>query len=299
MDKLEAFRIFTRVAELSSFTKAAESLGMPKASISTYLQQLESLMGVRLLHRTTRRVEMTQDGMIFYDRCKDILFDIEEAESLFQGEAKQVAGRVRIDMPNGIAKSLIVPRLSEFLDKHPKVEIELSSTDRRVDLIREGFDCVIRVGELTDSGLMVRSLGKLTLVNCASRKYLKKKGIPQQTKDLEKHELVHYAANLGAKPEGFEYFDGERPRNVRMNGRVTVNNSEAYLSACLAGHGIIQTPLVAVKSHFLKKELIEILPRYRAEPMPVSLIFPHRRNLARRVQLLMAWIEAKMKGYIV
>jgi DNA-binding transcriptional LysR family regulator len=299
MDKIEAFKVFTRVAELSSFTKAAESLGMPKASISTYVQQLESAMGARLLQRTTRRVEMTQDGMIFYERCKDILSDLEEAESLFQGDSRQVAGRVRIDMPSGFAKNLIVPRLSEFLDQHPKVEVELSSTDRKVDLIREGFDCVIRVGTLTDSGLIAKSLGKLTLVNCAGPQYLKQRGIPKQLEDLKKHQLVHYVPTLGARPDGFEYFDGEKFRNVKMAGRVTVNNSDAYLSACLAGYGIIQVPLVAAKDHFQEKELIEVLPKYRAEPMPVSLIFPHRRNLARRVQVLLTWVEEKMKTYVI
>lgn len=298
MDKLEAFRVFAKVAELSSFTKAAEALGLPKASISTYVQQLESALGTRLLQRTTRRVEVTQDGLIFFDRCKDILSDVEETESLFQKESVQVAGRLRIDMPSGIAKNLVVPSLFEFLERHPKIEIELSSTDRKVDLIREGFDCVIRVGTLADSGLIARPLGKMVLVNSASPKYIKEKGMPRKLEDLETHGLIHYVPNLGSKPEGFEYWDGTKYRNFKMGGRVTVNNSDAYLSACLAGYGIIQVPHVAVRDHFKNKELVEVLPKLRAEPMPVSLIYPHRRNLAKRVQVFLTWIEQKMKAYL-
>lgn len=298
MNKLEAFKIFIRVAELQSFSKAAETLGLPKASISTYVQQLESSLNTRLLHRTTRRVELTQDGSVFFERCKDLIADVEEVESLFQVDTTQVRGRLRLDMPTGVAKNLVIPKLSDFLKEHPALEIELSSTDRKVDLIREGFDCVIRVGLQADSGLIMRNLGQLTLVNCASKKYLERKGVPKKIEDLIAHDAIHYVSTLGAKPEGFEYFDGEKYRNQKMNGQITVNNSEAYLASCLAGHGVIQVPLVAVRDLLQKGTLVEILPKFRAEPMPVSLVYPHRRNLARRVQLLITWLEKIMREYV-
>ncbi|MEK2643961.1 LysR family transcriptional regulator [Bdellovibrio sp. BCCA] len=298
MDRFNSMQIFVRVAELESFTKAAESLSVPKATVSTNIQQLESSLGVRLLHRTTRKVQMTQDGLSFYERCKDLLADVEETESMFRKNSGSVTGRIRVDMGVGIARSLVLPRMPEFMDKYPNVEIEFSCSDRRVDLIREGFDCVIRVGHLNDSGLIARPLGKLTLINCASPTYLEKNGRPKKLEDLTNHKLIHYVPILGSKPDGFEYFDGEKYRTIKMKGSVAVNNTDAYTSACLAGMGIIQVPVVGVKSLLKEEKLIEVLPKLRAEPMPVSLVYPHRRNLAKRVQLFMDWVQGLMNDYV-
>ncbi|MBI3896983.1 MAG: LysR family transcriptional regulator [Gammaproteobacteria bacterium] len=298
MDRLDAMRIFVQVAELASFTRAAEVLGMPKANVSTAVQQLEAQLGARLLHRTTRKVQTTQDGMAFYERCRDLLADVGDIESMFQRGAAHVTGRIRVDMSSGIAKNLVIPKLPEFLARHPGIEVELSSIDRRVDLVHEGFDCVIRVGKLADSGLIAKRLGQFTIINCASPKYLKQYGRPRKLGDLENHRLIHYVPILGTKPDGFEHFDGQRYATVEMQGVVTVNNSDAYLAGCLAELGIIQVPSVGVKSHLKDRRLIEILPKYRAEPMPVSLVYPHRRNVARRVQLFMAWIEQIMTTYV-
>ena len=190
MDRLDAMRIFTQVADLASFSRAAESLELPKASISTAIQRLETQLGTRLLHRTTRKVRMTQDGLAFYERCKDLLADVDDIESMFGRGSAQVAGRIRVDMPGGVARHLIVPKLPEFLANYPDIEIELSSTDRLVDLIHEGFDCVIRVGTLADSGLVARSLGQLSIVNCASPAYLRQYGRPQTLGDLARHRLI-------------------------------------------------------------------------------------------------------------
>jgi DNA-binding transcriptional LysR family regulator len=158
MNRLDAMQIFARVAELASFTRAAESLGLPKASASNAVQQLESALGARLLHRTTRKVQLTQDGQAFYERSKDLLADMDELQSMFQQGEQALRGRLRVDMPSGIARAYIVPRLPKFLQAHPQIELELSSTDRRVDLVREGFDCVVRVGALGDANLIARPL---------------------------------------------------------------------------------------------------------------------------------------------
>lgn len=297
MDKFDSMRIFIRVAEMASFTKAAESLGMPKASVSTSVQTLESALGTRLLHRTTRKVQMSQDGLTFYERCKDLLAEVDDVETMFQKNAALIKGRIRVDMPVGFARDLVVPNLPGFLQEFPAIEIELSCTDRKVDVIREGFDCVLRVGLNTDSSLIARKLGSLTLVNCASNAYLKKHGVPKRLNDLTEHQFIHYVSTLGAKPDGFEYFDGEKYRTVKSAGRVIVNNADAYLSSCLAGLGIIQVPLVGAKAHLKAGTLIEVLPKFRAEPMPVSLLYPHRRQLARRVQWFMDWMEKLLLEY--
>ncbi len=298
MNRLEAMQIFVRVAELASFTRAAESLGLPKASISTQVQQLESLLGTRLLHRTTRRVQLTLDGQIFYERSKDLLADVDELEGLFQQGATNLTGRLRIDMPSAMAKNRILPRLPEFLAQHPQLQLEISSTDRRVDLIREGFDCVIRVGKLTDSSLIARRLGTLELLNYASPAYLERFGVPQSLDDLSRHHLVHYTPTLGAKSGGFEFVQNNEHKTIAMQGNITVNNSDAYQAACLAGFGIAQIPRIGAQEYVAQGRLVELLTNHRAEPMPVSLLYPNRRNLVRRVQVFMDWVSAQMRGYI-
>lgn len=290
MDRLHSMQIFIRVAELSSFTKAADSLGLPKASISAYVQQLEAQVGTRLLHRTTRNVQLTQDGMMFYERCKDLLNDVEETESMFQGKAN-LSGRIRVDMPIRMGKDLIIPRLPDFLKMYPNIELEISSTDRRVDVIQEGFDCVIRVGNLSDSSLIARKLGEYKIVNCVSPAYIKKYGKPKNLDELSRHYLVHYSPVLGSRPFGFEYQEEGKYKTLKMKGMITVNNSEAYQSACYAGFGIIQVPEIGVREAFKKKELIEVLSHLKAEPMPVHIVYPHRRNQPRRVQVFMDWIS--------
>jgi DNA-binding transcriptional LysR family regulator len=168
MKSIDAMQVFVRVAELTSFTQAADSLGVPKASATTAVQQLEAELGTQLLHRTTRRVQMTQDGRQFYERCKDLLSDLDELQTMFQRSPHTLSGRLRVDMPNGVARHLVMPKLPEFLRAHPQLELELSSTDRRVDVIREGFDCVVRVGNVAESSLIARPLGAFEILSCAS-----------------------------------------------------------------------------------------------------------------------------------
>jgi len=298
MNKLEAMQIFARVAELASFTKAADSLGMPKASMSTAVQQLETLLGTRLLHRTTRKVQMTQDGLAFYERCKDLLADMDELQTMFLQGPQALRGRLRVDMPSGVARNFIVPRLPEFLLEHPQVEIELSSTDRKVDLIREGFDCVLRVGALEDSALIARPLGQFRIVTCASAAYIEAHGEPKSLDDLSRHQLIHYVSTLGAKSPGWEYFDGTRYVSLPMSGAITVNSAETYQATCLAGLGLIQVPAIAVRALIEQGSLVEVLPQYKAEPMPVSLLYAHRRNLSKRVQVFMAWMAEMLVPYL-
>ena len=249
MDKLDAMQVFVRVAELASFTQAADSLGLPKGSISNAVSQLETRLGARLLHRTTRKVRLTQDGQRFYERCKDLLAEVDEVESLFQQTETMLRGRLRVDMPLNMAHLLVIPQLPEFMQRHPGIEIELSSTDRRVDPISEGFDCVVRVGALTESGLVARALGSLDMVNCASPAYIAQYGMPTSLEALAQHYMVHYVSVLGARPSGFEYMQAGVSQYLPVPARVTVNNSSAYSTACLAGLGIIQVPLVAARPY--------------------------------------------------
>jgi DNA-binding transcriptional LysR family regulator len=299
MNRLEAMQIFVRVAELASFTQAADSMGLPKASISTAVKQLESLLGTRLLHRTTRKVQLTQDGQTFYERSKDLLADMDELQSMFQQGEAAINGRLRVDMSSGVARNIVIPQLPIFLEEHPRLELELSSTDRRVDIVREGFDCVVRVGTLTDSTLIARPLGRFHMVNCASPAYLKRYGTPRRLDDLAHHKLIQYVSSLGAKPLGWEYFDGEHYTNLDMTGVITVNNADAYQAACLAGLGLIQVPQTGVQRLIDEGQLVEVLPQYQAEPMPVSLLYANRRHLPKRVQVFMVWMTEIMQPHLM
>ncbi|SFR15233.1 MULTISPECIES: LysR family transcriptional regulator [unclassified Enterobacter] len=298
MDKVYAMQLFVRVAELESFTRAADSLGLPKGSVSRQIQALENHLGTQLLHRTTRRVQLTQDGMVYYERAKDLLINLDELDGLFLHDPSTLSGRLRVDMPVGVAKNLVIPRLPAFVQQYPGIELELSSSDRLVDVIREGFDCVVRVGTLKDSGLIARPLGQLSVINCASPDYLARFGYPETLDDLSSHAVVHYAVNLGVRPQGFELYRDNATQWVKTGGILTVNSTETYHAACLAGLGIIQVPRIGVRDALRAGKLIEILPQYRARPMPVSLIYPHRRNLSRRVHLFMEWLSGVMKAYV-
>ncbi|HEY0332372.1 MAG TPA: LysR family transcriptional regulator [Stenotrophomonas sp.] len=298
MDLVETLRVFQRVVELGGFTRAAESLGVPKASVTTAVQRLEALVGTQLLHRTTRRVQATADGLAFYQRGADVLVDVDELQGMFQRESGPLSGRLRVDMHPGMARRLVLPALPAFLEAHPALEVEISATDRLVDVIREGFDCVLRGGSLQDSSLVARPLGAMRIVNAASPGYLSRRGTPRMLEDLADHVLVHYANTLGHRPDGFEYRDGEHYRMLAMRGAVTVNNADAYHAAALAGLGIIQTPTLGVAEQLASGALIEILPTWQAAPMPVHLLYAQRRHLPRRVRVFMDWLATLLTPHL-
>lgn len=290
MNKLDLMRSFLRVTELASFTQAGISLGLPKSTVSEHVQLLEDLLGARLLHRTTRRVQPTQDGLAAYERGKEMLAHMDELEGMFRRDGAVLAGRLRVDMPTVVARLLVMPRLDEFCRRHPGLQIEVSSTDRRVDLVREGFDCVLRAGELPDASVVARRVAMLPMVNCASPAYLRTYGTPRTLDDLAGHQLVHYVQVMGSRPAGFEYQVRGVTRQVPMQGAVTVNNTDTYEAACLGGLGLIQVPLSGVGEHLKAGRLVAVLPKYVAAPMRMSLLYAHRRHLPVKVGAFMDWL---------
>jgi DNA-binding transcriptional LysR family regulator len=297
MNKLELLRSFVRVTELSSFSLASEALGLPRSTVSGHIQSLESLLGTRLLQRTTRKVQATPDGHVLYERSKDMLAQMDELEGLFRQDDAVLSGRLRVDMPTAVARNIVMPRLGEFIARHPQIDLEISSTDRRVDLIREGFDCVLRVGELPDTSLVARSLGELPMVNCVSGTYAAQWGVPETLDDLQHHRLIHYVLAFGSGTAAFEYDLDGRTRTVAMPCSVTVNNVEAYQAACLGHLGIVQAPLMGVRRLLAEGTLIEVLPQFRPAPMRVSLLYPHRRYLPERCRVFMDWLQALLEAH--
>ncbi|MEB7937088.1 MULTISPECIES: LysR family transcriptional regulator [Escherichia] len=298
MDKIHAMQLFIKVAELESFSRAADFFALPKGSVSRQIQALEHQLGTQLLQRTTRRVKLTPDGMTYYQRAKDVLSNLNELDGLFQQDTTSISGKLRVDIPLGIAKNLLLPRLPEFLHQYPGIELELTSSDRAIDILRDGYDCVIRTGSLHDEGIITRPLGKLTMINCASPHYLTRFGYPQSVDDLTSHAVVHYTPHLGAHPLGFEVATSNGVQWFKSGGMLTVNSSETYLAAGLAGLGIIQIPRVAVREALRAGRLIEVLPNYRAEPLSISLVYPQRRELSRRVNLFMQWLAGVIKEHL-
>lgn len=288
---LQELRVFARVADLGSFSRAAEQLGLAKGRVSAAVQHLEVQVGARLLHRTTRQVRLTPDGEQFLERCKELLADAEQLQAMFHPAAAGLRGRVRIDLPNTMARDLVLPRLPEFLAAHPLLEVGISTTDQRVDVVREGFDCVLRIGTLADSGLVARRLGTLRMSNVASPDYLRAHGTPRSLADLEGHRVVHYAARLGTQGAGWEYEEDGAPRLLPMKPSVVVNSTDAYQAACLAGLGFIQAPVRGTRQLVAAGRLVEVLPEHVPPPMPVSLLYPHRRHVPPRVQAMLQWLE--------
>ncbi len=291
MSRIQDMQIFRRVAELSGFSAAADSLGLPKATVSGAVRRLEDRLGTRLLHRTTRRVSLTLDGEVFYQRCRDLLADLEELENLFLSSDQALTGVIRTDMSNGILQNMIMARLPEFLDAHPLLKVEMSSTDQFIDLVRGGFDCVFRVGEPGDLNLVARRLGHLPFINCASPAYLQRHGIPQTVDDLRSHRLVHYVSHLGASDPGFEYPVRGGYESLPMPGALTVNHVHSYEAAAIAGIGIIQVPEAHARHLIEAGNLVEILPDHRPRSLPVSVLYQGRRHLARRTQVFMEWAQ--------
>jgi len=299
MDRIDLFRVFARVVECSSFTRAADLLHLPRSSVSAAILDLEGRVGARLLHRTTRRVSPTQDGAAFYERCLRLIADVEEAESLFQEEGAKPSGKLRIDVPGRIGRLVLTPALPAFLDAFPGIDIDLGVTDRAINLVEDSVDCVLRVGPLSDSGLIAKAIGELPLINVASPAYLARHGLPQTPSDLKAHHVVNYASPSTGRIEPWEWVEAGTLHSLRMPGRVTVNSAESYIACCHAGLGLIQIPAYDVQRHLKNGELIEVLPAYRAKPMAMTLLYPHRKYLSRRVKVFADWLESLLKQLIV
>jgi LysR family transcriptional regulator, regulator for bpeEF and oprC len=289
IDRLHAMAVFVRVVETGSFTRAAESLGLSRASITITVQQLEAYLKVRLLQRTTRQLKLTPDGAGYYERCVRILGEVDEAEGLLDTRAPAPQGKLRVDVPAALGRAVVMPRIHEFCSKYPDIDLVLGFNDRRVDLIQEGIDCVVRIGALEDSSLVARRVGTYQQITVASPLYLRRNGTPQSITDLNQH----YAANLfrtcTGRVAGLNFTVDERLQEVYMKGGITVNDAEAHLQSGLDGIGIIQAPRFLTLPYLQSGRLQEILPTFPAPTMPVSMVYPTSRHLSLSVRVFVDW----------
>lgn len=288
---LPAYRAFIRIAQLKSFNLAAESLGLSNTYVSTLVRQLEQQLGCRLLARTTRRVQLTSDGQLFYPRCLDLLAELDDLNQLFMQQQGEITGRLRIDLPTGIARHYLFPALPQVLAQHPKLELDISSTDRKVDIVAEGFDLVLRVGSVDNDGLVARKIGVAPMAIAASPAYIARHGEPKTLAELAGHQQVHYVRHFGGHDLGIAYLQSGDIRYVTLPGSVSVNHTDSYQIACLQGIGIIQSPRLGLARHFANGELIELMPALTQPSMPVWLLYPHRRHLTPRLQWALEWLQ--------
>lgn len=289
MDRLDAMHLFTRIVELGSFTKAADELQLPRASVSLAIQQLETRLGVRLLQRTTRQVSTTPDGQAFYLRCQQILLDVEDAETVFQNSGARPRGKLRVDLQGTQALHFVLPRLGEFHRNYPEIELDIGLGDRFVDLVREGVDCVLRSGEPKDSSMVGRRVATLALVTCASADYLQRCGMPDTLADFQQHQAVNYVGAQG-RILPFEFLQDGQPLSLQLPGAVSVSSAHAYSACCLAGLGFIQVPRYHVAEHLHSGRLVEVFPQWAPAAMPVSVLYPHARHLSSRVRVFIDWL---------
>lgn len=295
---LSDLRIFCRVAELASFTKAAEHLNMAKGRVSTIVQLLEAEVGSRLLQRTTRSVQLTPDGEVFLARCKELLVESEQLQGMFRPIAGDLRGRVRIDMPGLFAQELVLPQLPELLATYPQLDLGISINDRRVDIVREGVDCVIRIGPLPDSDLVARTIGMMKMCNLASPAYLKQHGGLHSLGDLAQHRIIHYANNLRNEDAGFRYAHDGAVRTVPMRSAIAVNSGVLLQAACLKGLGIMQMSVPTCQRQIDSGELVQVLPEFTPPALQVSLLLPHRRHIAPRVEAVLNWITQALRPHM-
>lgn len=297
MDKFQAMRVFITVVERGSFTRAAEHMQMPRASVTLNIQQLETHLGTRLLQRTTRQVNTTADGDAYYQRCVRLLADLEETESAFSHSVLNPRGKLKLNLQGSMGKNFVIPALPEFTAKYPLIELEIGMGDRLVDLVREGIDCVLRGGELRDSSMIARRVAMLTQITCASTSYLDKHGIPETLADLERHQAVNYFSSATGRNVDFEFVVDGKIHLMAMKGILAVNDADAYAASAEAGYGLVQLPRYHVADQLTAGTMQEVLKNMRPPPMPVSLLYPHHRQLSPRVRVFVEWLIELMKRH--
>lgn len=294
MDRFDAMRVFCRVVERRSFTLAAEDTGLPRSTVTDAIKQLETRLGVRLLQRTTRHVSPTLDGEAYYQRCLRILSDIEDAEGAFAGAKPK--GVLRVDVHGTLARHFVLPNLPSFLETYPDIELQITEGDRFVDLIREGIDCVLRVGTLQDSDMIGRRVAMLEEVTLAAPAYVERFGIPAHPEKLDGHRMIGFrsSATGGLLPLEFQ-IDGA-VREITLPATISVNAAESYFAAAKLGLGLIQVPRYHAEEALRSGELLHVLEDYPPTRTPVSMLYPRSRQLSPRVRVFIDWLVKVFAG---
>jgi LysR family transcriptional regulator, regulator for bpeEF and oprC len=291
MDRLMALQAFARVVELGGFTKAANSLQLSKTTVSDLVQGLEKHLGVQLLQRTTRRVTVTPDGAAFYERSAQILADLDEAEASVMQARVAPKGRLRVDMPSGLARLFIMPQLPPFLARYPDLRLELGMGLRPVHLLEEGIDCVVRIGMQSDSSLIARRVGTMSFVCCASPAYLREHGTPCRPEELSTHRCVNYLSNRTGRVINWEFARGREKVELTLDSVLAVNDQDAYVVAGLMSFGIVKVANYVARPYLASGQLTQVLTDWTAEQLPISVMYPQSRHLSAKVRTFVDWVS--------
>lgn len=290
MDRFDTMLAFTRVVELESFTKAAMSLNLPKTTVSAQVLALEKRLRVKLLHRTTRRISVTTDGAAYYERAIRLLNELEETEAALNQATASAKGRLRVDVPTPVGRLVIIPALPDFFKKYPEIQLEIGCDDRPIDLLEEGVDCVIRIGNLLDSSLVARRVGTMQFTLVASPDYLKTYGTPQIPDDLQRHQAVHFFSSKTGKVRNFILEQEGAEQEIPTIRKLAINNGDAIVSAALAGIGICQLPSFMVQGYLTEGKLEKVLGDYGAGSLPINALYPQNRHLSSKVRAFIEWV---------
>lgn len=281
-------QLFVRVVERSSFTNAATDLRLARSTVTEAIKQLEADIGARLLERTTRHVRPTLDGQAFYERCRSILSDVDDAENVFRDVRPR--GLLRIDANVLLTRTFLLPRLPEFLALNPLIDIHFGQGDRLVDLVREGVDCVIRAGDLADSGMIARRLATITEVTCASPGYIERYGMPASPEDLKGHMMVGFISSRTGEVIPLEFMMDGKAKEFILPCRVTANHSDTTHDMAKMGLGLVQAPRYRLQEDLKAGRLVEVLMGYPPSPTPLSALYPQNRQLAPRLRVFLNWL---------
>jgi LysR family transcriptional regulator for bpeEF and oprC len=292
MDRLATMQVFVRVADAASFVRAAEALHLPPASVSRMVQALEARLKVRLLNRSTRNVTLTDEGRAYYERCARVLSEIDDMEAATAGARQGPRGRLKVGLPGAMAKGVLIPALPAFVARYPEIDIELAISDRRVNLIEAGVDCAIRVGASDDPNMVVKHIGEVARITCASPDYLLRRGEPRSVADLARHVGVGYVWDHGGRSRPWEFTVGQRLEQVPMAHAVFVDDADAYLACGVAGLGIVSASEYTLRPAVRAGLLRQILWEYAAPPRPVSIVFRPNRHMPQRLRAFIDWFTA-------
>ena len=300
MDRIAAMNAFVRVVEAGSFAKAADSLDIPRPTLTRLIQALEDELRVRLLQRTTRTLTVTSEGAIYYERIVRLLADLDDIESTTKQSLVKPSGRIRVDTTAALGTLVIIPALPDFYNAYPEIEVDVRIGYRQADLIAESVDCAIRAGEVTDESLVAKRIGEFCFITCASQEYVRRHGVPRVPGDLdENHHTVGLIYGIAGRSLPFVFAkDGER-LEVSPRHRLTVNDTNAYLAAGVAGLGVIQAPRYAVKAPIRSGELLAILEDWQSDAIPIHVVFPPNRFLSAKVRVFIDWIATLVDWDVV
>ncbi|WP_224814739.1 LysR substrate-binding domain-containing protein [Hasllibacter sp. MH4015] len=291
MDRITRLHIFKLVAETLNFSRSAAASGLARSSITKAIKDLEEEVGARLLDRTTRNVALTPEGQAFLERSRDVLAVFDEAHAMFGESNARIGGRIRASVPSRMGRRVIVPALPAFFEEYPDIELELHVSNRQEDLLKQGLDFVLRVGDKGDSEFIARHLVDARMIICASPGYLERHGTPETLDDLDQHRAIGYVSPFTRQLWSFRGPGDGAPRQLRIAQSITTTNADTYIGACVAGLGLAQIPTFDIQDELTAGKLVEVLTDHPTGTVPIAIVYAHRNNLTPRVRVLVDWMS--------